>query len=376
MMRMFIYHQELRRGLARKAFLGFVILISAVSCSKEPSQDANNTVPLNRQNSALAERPRPMDPSQIILVETAERKERLTIEAKAASFLAAKDFAGLENMANEYRASKACYPNGIWKLGSVYDGTYPKADKSDVEWNASLDTLRSWVQAKPDSVTARVALADALVSYAWKARGNGLANTVTGTGWKLFGEGLAEAVDVLKQAESLKQKCPYFWTVLLRAGTGSGVEKSRYQLLFEKATASEPDCIDYYCLMAKYLLPRWYGRAGEMETFARKAADQVGGDAGNIFYARLAWCIQGMGGNIFVEDGFSWERADRGFQILEKQYPDSLFVQNARAYIAVMGCEKTLAPRRLVEYLHGKIDTASWDSKENFIRLTKNLYPQ
>jgi hypothetical protein len=335
----------------KKTLIGLVVLVALLSgCSKKTPS------------------------SKIVLIETMEHKERLKIEAEASAFFAAKDFTKIEDLVNKYRTSKECYPNGTWKLSSVYSGILPGDDKSDDEWQTNLTILRDWVQVRPDSVTARVALANALLSYGWKARGTGYAGSVTETGWKLFHERLIEAVQVLKQNEALSEKCPYSWTVLLTAAMGLGVEKSVYDSIFQKAIASEPDCSGYYSQMAYYLLPRWHGQPGDTAAFLKKAADQAGGDKGDLLYARVSWFIEGIESNVFEEDSFSWERADRGFQLLEKQFPDSLFVQNERAYIAVMGCDKTLAPRKLVDDLHGQIDPTAWTSKENFIRLTKDLY--
>ena len=160
--------------------------------------------------------------------------------------LGAKDYTRLEELANKYRTSKVCYPNGIWKLASVYSGTFPGDGKSDAQWKTSLTALRDWVQAKPESITARIALADALVSYGWNARGTGLANTVTDGGWKLFRERLTESVRVLRQAEGLKEKCPHWHSVLLIAATGLGTEKAQYESLYQKAIVSQPDCADYH----------------------------------------------------------------------------------------------------------------------------------
>ncbi len=342
------------------AFVSLIVLIVLSGCSREQAPPNEAT--------------KPIDVSQIVIVETGERKERIKIESEVAATLATKDFNKLEELANQYRSSKSCYPNGFWKLNSFYSGLF--LAKSDAEWNASLAALRDWVQTKPDSITARVALADALVTYGWRARGSGLADTVTENGWKLFRERLAEAVRVLRQADALNQKCPHSWGVLMKAAQGLGAKKSEYEAVFQKAIAFEPDCMDYYLNKANYLLPQWHGQKGDLAEFMQKSADKFSGEEGDVFYARLAWHAQSSGGNIFVEEGISWERTERGFQVIDKRFPDSLFVQNGRAYIAVMGCEKTLAPRQLVEALHGKIDTTAWSSKENFIRLTKPLYPR
>jgi hypothetical protein len=360
--------------IMKRALVGFAIVTSLLNCARATPSGANDSgINVQRQ---IAASPKPLDVSQITLVQTPEHMEKTNIRADARAYLAAKDFVKLEQLATKYRTSKSCYANGIWKLGSVYGGMVPGTEKPDAEWEASLAALREWTEARPDSITARVALANALVDYGWKARGTGWANTVTETGWKLFGERLTAAVQVLKQASTLSEKCPYWWDVMFTATRGLGVKKPDYEALFRQAISFEPNCTGYYGKMAVYLLPRWGGKPGDLAAFAQESADKLGGDEGDMLYARIIWSAQSSSGNVFREADLSWERADRGFQIIEKRFPDSPYVQNGRAYIAVLGCGKTLAPRRLVEDLHGKIDPATWTSKENFIKLTRNLYPQ
>jgi hypothetical protein len=348
----------------KKLFVSLTILTALLGCSKQSN-------PTSQGTSSLI----PTNPAEITVIETAETKEWQKIQAESAGFFAAKNFDKLEDLANDYRTSKASIASGIWKLEAVYRGIIPDENKSNGEWEQSLVTLHDWIQAKPDSITAPVALADTLVAYGWKARGSGYANTVTEAGQKLMEKRLIEAVQVLQQAENLKQKCPFYWTAMMGAALGLGANNSQFETIFQKAIAYEPDFTGYYSAKAYYLAPRWYGQPGDMEAFLEKAANQVGGEDGDVLYARAAWYVQLLTRDVFDEHGLSWQRTDRGFEVIEKRFPNSPYVQNARAYMAVMGCEKTLAPRRLVTALHGQIDLKVWTSKENFIRLTKRYNP-
>jgi hypothetical protein len=149
-------------------------------------------------------------------------------------------------------------------------------------------------------------LADALVTYGWRARGSGLADTVTENGWNLFRERLTEAVRVLRQAEALNQKCPHSWSVLMQAAKGLGAKKSEYEDLFQKAIAFEPDCMDYYLNKANYLLPQWHGQKGDLAEFMQKSADKLSGEEGDVFYARLPGTRKAQG------EIFSRRRVFRG----------------------------------------------------------------
>ena len=103
-----------------------------------------------------------------------------------------KKYAELDCFADRVRSGKERLPDGRWKLDVFYSGLASpvvySVHATEEDWNVHLKALRKWTLAKPKSITARVALAEALIGYAWFARGNGLADTVSNSGWKLFGE--------------------------------------------------------------------------------------------------------------------------------------------------------------------------------------------
>jgi hypothetical protein len=152
--------------------------------------------------------------------------------------------------------------------------------------------------------------------------------------------------------------------------------KPQYEALFQKAVETDPDyATSYYNAMAYYLMPRWHGARGELADFLQKSADKIGGEEGDVLYARMAWHLTfRISGDVFDDDNVSWERADRGFQIIEKRFPNSLRVKNQRVYLALMGAKTAQMPRQLIAELHGEIDPKVWASKETFASMTKNLY--
>jgi hypothetical protein len=204
----------------------------AGGCSKDSIGTANRQQPRQSIPTAAAALGWP---AELRLVETAENKERSQIKAESLALLTAGQYDTLDSLARTHRASKECYADGLWKLKEVYAGLVPAENSSETQWQARLTAIREWSKAKPASITARVALADTLVSYAWKARGSGYADTVTQNGWKLFEGRLAEAVQVLKDSKALKETCPRWWSIMLTTALASGVDKATYQTLFAEA---------------------------------------------------------------------------------------------------------------------------------------------
>ena len=256
-------------------------------CLKKQAETTHQPQQLqNQQNTPTA-----VLPFQITIVETIETKEIRDITNQANILFQAKDYDGLDAFARKLRNSKERYANGSWKFYFVYVGLNLSEKAPDAEWAAHLAALHDWINAKPNSITARVALANDLVSYAWKARGSDWADKVTDEGWSLFDQRLNEAFQVLNEAKPLNEQCPFWWSVMLQTELGLCRERAEYDATFEEATRAWPDYSPYYCRRAWYLLPRWSGTEGEWESDLEKSADRIGGEEGDLLYARTVWSM-------------------------------------------------------------------------------------
>lgn len=253
------------------------------------------------------------------------------------------EFDTLERAASEARKSKERVPGGYWKLEVIYGGlNYPDAGLSapDAEWQYHIARLREWADKRPQSVTARVGLAGAYVAYAWSARGSGVAGAVTEEGWRLFHERLALAKSVLDDAKGLTPRCPDWYATMMGVATGQGWDLDSFKKLFGEATAFEPTYPLYYASMANYLLPRWYGRAGDWTRFAETVADGAGGKEGSALYYYLVRSLadssdgEVRSGTFMTNEGVSRSRFGQGLADSEQLYGDSIHDENVACLIA------------------------------------------
>ncbi|HEY5296855.1 MAG TPA: hypothetical protein VIK59_02920 [Verrucomicrobiae bacterium] len=351
-----------------------------LSCSKKSASDSTTESPTEingmadnqdiTASSAL--------PFQVTTVwPDSESRQMIDIQKSAAAFLKAKDFDKLDELAAKLRTSKECYANGHWKLADVYAGLVPSDNASDDQWENSIAALQDWVASKPEAITARVSLANVLVNYAWHARGSGYANTVTDKGGNLFSKRLNQAMNVLNEAGNLKEQCPHYWPVKMRAALGLQMDKDQFNDVFSQAITNASDYELSYLQRAIYLMPRWYGGEGEMESDLEKSADRIGGKDGDMLYAQVVWSIhaRSYSPNIFKENHFSWPRVDRGFAVIEKHFPDSLAAKGERAYLAAYAgdAEKT---REYLKETQGQADLAIWYYKNEYIRVANWAFGQ
>ena len=332
--------------------------------------------------SAQTLTPRPQTPDpltrlpfQVTVVETSEAREMKEIGRNSVAFLVASNYDALDQLAAKLRASKESWPTGSWKVADVYASLVPTNHAPEAQWQARLTALRNWIAARPESPSARVALAYFLTEYAWQARGGGYAYTVTDEGWRLFAQRLTDAAHTLNAANGLAFYCPVAWSVLMRVGLGLSVDRARYDALFDKAIHLVPDYKSYYYRRAIYLLPRWSGEPGEWESDLAKSCDSLGGEKGDELYAQVVWCMHKSVNftNIFGENALSWDRVDRGFAVIEKDYPDSLSAKGERAHLAALARDVPKA-KKYMDETEGKVDLSQWKTKDEYLRFANWAY--
>jgi len=293
-----------------------------------------------------------------------------------ARLLKEEKFEKLDCLADRARSNKERFPGGMWKLHTLYGGLYspiqyPVTHATRDDWNTHLPRLQRWIEARPQSVTARVALAKAYLSYAYEARGEGFAHTVSDSGWKLFGERTAEGKRILDEASTLPAKCPEWYFGMLLVAQNQGWRASDARAVFDEAFRLEPGYYYNARVLANYLLPKWTGQEGATERFTQEIADRIGGSQGDIFYFQVATAPDLICG---CEDDphLSMERIERGFEASEKQYGISMINLNQIAFLASnyrendpIIVDKTLA--RIGE----QWDEDTWKKREDFDRTKK-----
>ena len=242
----------------------------------------------------------------------------------------------LDCLADSARLHKEKFPGGMWKLHLLYAGVEaPLRHATPQDWNTHLRLLKGWVSKKPRSVTARVALAEAYLSYAWNARGGGFVDTVSQSGWKLFEERTAEAKQILEKAATLPTKCPEWYVAMQNVALSQNWNVADARALLNQATAFEPDYYYYYRMYANFILPKWNGERGDSEKFMKEAADRIGGDRGDILYFQIAGNLVCRCNNELQVKRASWPRLQRGFELLEKQNGPSMTNLNLYSYMAI-----------------------------------------
>ena len=217
------------------------------------------------------------------------------LSVEVSKILRKKDFLALEQKASQARTSRMRLSGGYWKLHSIYEGLDKPENKekaTDSEWAVHIARLEEWKKAIPDSITARVALAESWMTNGRQARGHGYVNTVSEENKRLFVERYENAYKELAASKDLKQKCPEWYVATLDVAIGQSWPREEFDRVFEAGFELEPT---YYLLQREklvYLLPQWFGHEGEVASFIKENSSRIQGDEGEIMYFLLLSTMQ------------------------------------------------------------------------------------
>jgi hypothetical protein len=242
-------------------------------------------------------------------------------------------FDDLERMADEYRRDRTRLPGGEWKL-RVFYGALDAPQLTDKDSLDHIAHLEHWMLKRPESITPRIALSTSLHRWAWVARGNGMANTVTEEGWQLFNKRIAESQMVLTSSANLHTMCPQWYSEMMTVGLAQSWDERRMRDVFERGIQLEPDFYYLYKQYANYLLPKWDGKPGDAAAFAKRSADKRGGDAGDMLYFQISTTLISRGNGNFPVKQLDWKRIQHGAEVLQTQFGTTRKTANELAFMA------------------------------------------
>jgi tetratricopeptide (TPR) repeat protein len=272
----------------------------------------------------------------------------------------------IEKSAEEVRISKEKLPGAAWKLQKIYAGLkepWEAESASDYEWNDYLRLLQQWADQKPESVTAKVAIANTYVAYAWHARGTGFANTVSEENGRLFLQRLAAAKRVLTLVPEPDRLCPKWYSVMLRIALGEGWKVAAYDELFGQAVSFEPTWYEYYEEKATFLLPRWHGKPGDLQQYLSSLQQRPGGRDGAIIYFLINQFAVNYDPQ--VDATISFSRIKQGFSELQNAYGASADQLNWACLMAMRFNDRPFA-KKLFSQISDDWYESVWGSKDSF----------
>jgi hypothetical protein len=264
-----------------------------------------------------------------------------------------ENFDELDKLSEKFVSEKTSRGDGRW-LSDVFFDTLRKGKTDESQINQYLASFKKWLDKKPKSFTARIALANCYADYAWFARGVGWSDTVSSKGWQLMASRLREARSILDEDPSLKDSCPQVFATYSQIALGQGqqlFEREDYDKLLAQCQKSWPSYKLLDLRTCYYLLPRWYGGEHDWEIFAKQRADVIGGAKGNELYAQMIWDNSRYYKNDLFEkcSQLEWNRIKAGFSQIFLEYPNDGYARAAFVRLAIQAKDLASIPKVLSE---------------------------
>ncbi len=308
------------------------------------------------------------------------------------------NFTALDAAADQARASKERFPGADWKLFVFYQSlAWPNVSgtATDPQWKTHLDRLEKWMRQSPKSQTARIASANAWVEYAKLSR-------TSDRDWRGFDKdvGGQEYQKRLKQANialdfdtknffvnlaretkgeirrdptaKLPSLCPHFYYVKLALEQGRAFDDwTRYNDIFARAVALEPNYYYFYQTKAFDLMVQNHGVKGQWEAFAENSIKSVGGAEGDITYymivsfVRPRYVTQDGHGDFFRDNNLWGQKIWDGYKEIEAKYGTSKFRLNEMALLASKAQQLAVA-KLLFDRIGDNWEERVWETRTAF----------
>jgi hypothetical protein len=258
--------------------------------------------------------------------------------AKIKEALLESDFAQLEKTAQQNRTERGLLRGGTWKINAFYNqsaGPMNSGEETDEGYQNEITRLNQWITAYPDSVTPRIALARLFTNYAFFARGEESADSVSESRWKLYNERNIAAEQYLLAAAHLKDRDAHWYEAMQQVAFQVGWDKTYALDLLNHAVAFEPSYYHYYREYADYLRPQWYGEPGEIAKYAEQASLQLHDPDASILYFRITSTLAcNCEPQIADLPGIDWPKFKSGYSDVTRLYGASNLNANRLAWVA------------------------------------------
>jgi hypothetical protein len=331
-----------------------------------------------RKNSRLSQNILPQNNKKVYAEEFVLKPDTNTVPKEINELLLANKFDEIEKIASQAREKKERLAGAYWKLDSVYKGLtniyaeYPGQEITDEMWKNRIELLNGWKQSFPESITARVALAKAYLEYGGYARGTGYINTVSKENYQLFHERVGLALDELKEAKQLKEKCPGWYRELLYIAMVDGASSDEFNQIFDEAINFEPNYLQFYLVKSESVTPKWNGKPGEWQKFVdalpSKLATLKTDETDIIYFTVVVNKINDQSLNLNYAM-LAKERIKKGFADIEKKYKADNLRLNQYAFISSLTLDFASA-QMAFERIGGDFNKAVW-GEQTFTEMKK-----
>jgi len=232
-----------------------------------------------------------------------------------------EDFATLDATAAAARPLEIRLGGGKTELEVFYESLARLAcNETYIYLNEDTGRARTaiaerWRGQRPDSAAAKIASAMIWAQYAWAGRGRGYSSQVSQEQWAVFADRIKQSAQFMRTVDPDSDAQAYM--VMLGLARDFNLPRPQIDTIFQHARDRFPSYLGYYSEYAMILLPKWFGRPGEIADYLKSLLTVPGGDPGAMAYASAAEQFSfDMGSpDIYRDTGLVWDDLRHGFEL-------------------------------------------------------------
>lgn len=220
---------------------------------------------------------------------------------------------------------------------------YTLAFSNEHDWSKILARIDDLKKQFPNKAFVALAEVNYWTSYAWNARGSGLASSVTQDGWILFRERLEKAENILLDSKPYASSLPLWYEDMIVVQRALNRSPEDMNKTFLEGAKKYRTFHNIYFTMINYFSPKWGGSWETVDNLVNWSVENTKDIDGSSMYARLYWVVSGdlqPGTGLFKDTRASWPKMKKGFKDMMIRYPNSKWNLNNFAQFACMAGDK------------------------------------
>ena len=287
----------------------------------------------------------------------------------------AGDFGRLDALMNQSLIELEDFPDGSSRYEGIVGGLTDLFRFGNVAPEFAFGRTADWRREIKNSIMAELVEALVFTEWAWSARGNGYANTVSNQNMALYAYRTKMAAAALDEIGGRASENPLWYTLSLEVGLDQRKDREKLQAIFDQGASVTSLYRPLYRRMLRILMPRWGGSYEEVDRFINRAYALSAAKRGFERYAELYSVYARLEGDdldLFADSKAYWSAMRTGYLGLVKRYPKSDFVLNSFANFACRADDRD-GYRELRRQIGRRISSTAWTDKYSLESCDKKL---
>jgi hypothetical protein len=300
---------------------------------------------------------------------------RHVLGCRAQQWFMAGDYERLESSMNKFKESLEDLPDGSSSYEGFVGGLIDLFRFGGLAPDTAFGHTADWRRRTKSSTMADLVEAIALSEWAWSARGNGYANSVTSQNMAAYTYRTEMAAAALDDLAGRATDNPLWYVLSLDVGLDQSKDREKLREIFDRGLTEAPQYRPLYRRMLRILMPRWGGSYEDVDKFINQIYAQTVKARGYERYAELYSTYARLEGDeldLFADTPAFWSGMTMGYQGLVKRYPKSDAVLNSFANFACRADDK-VTYNRLRGVVGKRLSSTAWSAKYSIEACDKKL---